>query len=143
MRIRSLLLAFFGVTMLTGCVSAPPAESSPSPDPSPTEDDRRSEIPTAYNTCKSDTGWDSSEDWFSIPFIDDGAGIELYSDVFPVFMIECITSELGMSQAEWSRVMSTRALDGMVDAQWEGYEASWTYHPDSGLRMVVSQVDND
>jgi hypothetical protein len=35
------------------------------------------------------------------------------------------------------QVWATRALDGRVQETWPGYTASWTYHPDSGLQMVI------
>jgi hypothetical protein len=40
-----------------------------------------------------------------------------------------------------TRMSSTRALDGMQDATWGDYAASWTYHPDNGLDIIVT-VDN-
>jgi hypothetical protein len=36
---------------------------------------------------------------------------------------------------------NTRALDGMQTASWGNYEASWTYHPDEGLDVVVTEAD--
>jgi hypothetical protein len=37
-----------------------------------------------------------------------------------------------------TRMSSTRALDGMQDATWGDYTASWTYHPDNGLDIIVT-----
>ena len=35
---------------------------------------------------------------------------------------------------------STRALDGRQSATWAQFEASWTYHPDDGLDVLVRQL---
>jgi hypothetical protein len=31
----------------------------------------------------------------------------------------------------------TRALDGRQTASWSFIEASWTYHPDNGLDVII------
>lgn len=54
-----------------------------------------------------------------------------YSDVV------CVLDALGMPESVKSRMTSTRSLDGMQDATWSGYAASWNYHPDNGLNIVV------
>jgi hypothetical protein len=36
-----------------------------------------------------------------------------------------------------SRIGSKRALDGRQTATWDGFSASWGYHPDSGLDIVI------
>ena len=33
---------------------------------------------------------------------------------------------------------STRALDGTRDATWDGMTATWTYHPDDGLDVILT-----
>jgi hypothetical protein len=32
-------------------------------------------------------------------------------------------------------MLSTRALDGMREANFRGIHASWTYHPDNGFNL--------
>lgn len=54
-----------------------------------------------------------------------------YSDVV------CVLDALEMPESVKSRMASTRSLDGMQDATWSGYAASWNYHPDNGLNIVV------
>ena len=34
---------------------------------------------------------------------------------------------------------NTRALDGMQRDGWRKFKASWTYHPDDGLSIVIHQ----
>ena len=35
---------------------------------------------------------------------------------------------------------ATRALDGRQQASWDGFEASWTYHPDNGLTLILRET---
>jgi hypothetical protein len=44
---------------------------------------------------------------------------------------------LGAPDAIVSRMGQTRALDGTQEGSWEGYEATWTFHPDAGLDIVI------
>lgn len=53
----------------------------------------------------------------------------------------CVLFELKIPDSVVSRIDSTRALDGRQDAKWENYSASWGYHPDSGLDIVVEISD--
>ncbi len=39
-----------------------------------------------------------------------------------------------------AQLSETRALDGRQTATWSGYSASWTYHPDAGVNMVLTQA---
>lgn len=54
-----------------------------------------------------------------------------YSDVV------CVLDALEMPESVKSRMASTRSLDGMQDVTWPGYAASWNYHPDNGLNIIV------
>ena len=40
-----------------------------------------------------------------------------------------------------NRMSNTRALDGMQEATWGDFEATWTYHPDDGLDLIIEQTD--
>jgi len=61
---------------------------------------------------------------------DDASGADI-TDVI------CILVALDVSDAVISRLESTRALDGRQEGSWEGYTATWGYHPDSGLDLVI------
>jgi hypothetical protein len=50
----------------------------------------------------------------------------------------CVLGELEAPQAILTRMESTRALDGMQSATWSTYEATWTYHPDDGLDLILT-----
>jgi hypothetical protein len=53
--------------------------------------------------------------------------------------VACVLAGTGIPDSVVSRIDSTRALDGMQEASWDGYHAFWTYHPDDGLWMVIEQ----
>lgn len=36
---------------------------------------------------------------------------------------------------------STNSLAGMVSDDWDGYEASWTYHPDNGMDLTIVDTE--
>lgn len=51
--------------------------------------------------------------------------------------IECVLKKTKVTAATTDRMLSTRALDGMQDAEWKGIHASWTYHPDNGFNISL------
>lgn len=65
---------------------------------------------------------EGEEDFFGLP----------YNDVM------CVLSELDMPDSVESMMLSTSALDGRQTAQWDDLSASWTYHPDDGLDVIVT-----
>jgi hypothetical protein len=51
----------------------------------------------------------------------------------------CVLDELDAPDAITSRMNNTRALDGVQAGEWGGIQASWSYHPDNGLDVVLSE----
>jgi hypothetical protein len=47
---------------------------------------------------------------------------------------------LTIPQAVREHMSQTRALDGRQTDSWEGFSASWSYHPDSGINLIVQVV---
>lgn len=54
--------------------------------------------------------------------------------------MECFLNHLKAPQSVEAEIGQTRALDGRQSAEWTGYEASWTYHPDDGASLIVKHV---
>lgn len=54
----------------------------------------------------------------------------------PIFL--CILDELDAPAAMRQRMLLTRAIDGTQEEQWGLYRATWTYHPEQGLNVVIS-----
>lgn len=76
---------------------------------------------------------------------DDGQSISMKSDGAEsqgadLEDIVCVLDQLDTPDSVTSRMGSTRALDGRQDAEWNDLSASWGYHPDDGLDMVVEVV---
>jgi hypothetical protein len=55
--------------------------------------------------------------------------------------VACVLAETGVTGAVIARMDRTRALDGTQDATWGDYMASWTYHPDAGLNVLITWAD--
>ncbi|MFY1595651.1 hypothetical protein [Micromonospora sp. WMMD737] len=51
--------------------------------------------------------------------------------------IECVLKEVRVPDHVVSEMTSTRALDGKQNARWGKMRASWTYHPDQGLDVIL------
>ncbi|SDK90433.1 hypothetical protein SAMN05216282_11751 [Cryobacterium psychrotolerans] len=54
--------------------------------------------------------------------------------------IACIFGELDIPDSVINRLEGTRALDGGQTATWDDFSASWGYHPDNGLDIVIEVV---
>jgi hypothetical protein len=52
--------------------------------------------------------------------------------------LACVLDALDTPQSVISQMESTRALDGMQTAEWDDFEASWTYHPDDGVDVIIT-----
>lgn len=51
---------------------------------------------------------------------------------------EQVVYKLGMPASTWQLMISTRAIDGIRTDTKNGIFASWTYHPDKGLRTTFT-----
>lgn len=52
--------------------------------------------------------------------------------------MDCVLKELEATDAIQSEMASTRALDGTKSGSWGTYKATWSYHPNSGVRMTIT-----
>jgi hypothetical protein len=66
----------------------------------------------------------------------DGAGL---ASGPPIETVACVLRQIDVPDSVISRMDNTRALDGTQTAEWDDYWASWTYHPDDGLNVVIEQ----
>lgn len=69
-----------------------------------------------------------------------GNGVGVGSGRGDVTSLGCIFRRLEVPDAVVARFDSTRALDGRQEASWDGYTASWSYHPDNGIDIVIEEV---
>jgi hypothetical protein len=54
--------------------------------------------------------------------------------------IVCVLVMLDMPDSVASQIDRTTSMMGVQQAAWDDFEASWSYHPDNGLNMIVEQV---
>lgn len=52
--------------------------------------------------------------------------------------VACVINELEMPSNIVNRLDTTRALDGTQTGSWNGYEATWNYHPNSGMNLTIT-----
>lgn len=50
----------------------------------------------------------------------------------------CVLGELEVPDSVMSRIEQTTSLDGQQSGSWDGITATWSYHPDRGLDMVLT-----
>lgn len=51
--------------------------------------------------------------------------------------VSCVLTALGAPDSVAARMGQTRALDGTQTASWDDFTATWTYHPDAGLNVIL------
>jgi hypothetical protein len=105
-----------------------------------------SPLKDARADCSQDTGFmgalTESHDG-SVTLVLDGIGVDDtggYDD--PQAEIDaafCILDAVGAPTDVAARMQDTRALDGMQDAEWGAYKVSWTYHPDVGMNLIITE----
>lgn len=54
--------------------------------------------------------------------------------------VACVLLVLDVPDSVVGRMDATRALDGMVTADWDEFTATWTYHPDAGMHLIVEEA---
>lgn len=54
--------------------------------------------------------------------------------------VVCVFAEVDMPEAVRAQVGGTRALDGRQHGSWDGFDVSWTYHPNSGLDVILQET---
>ncbi|MFF5083751.1 hypothetical protein ACFY36_42445 [Actinoplanes sp. NPDC000266] len=92
----------------------------------------------AQDTCDSThTGTEIADNGSTLTV--DGTGEEDYSGI-AYAGVECVFGVLQVPEAVKEHVAQTRALDGRQQDTWGSFSASWGYHPDSGLDMIVRVV---
>lgn len=57
----------------------------------------------------------------------------------PMRDMACVLRAVDVPDSVVSQMDATRALDGMQKASWNKISASWTYHPDNGLKVILTE----
>lgn len=101
--------------------------------------DTRTAIQGAANVCGNVVGEVADEGRTII--LDTAGSSDLTGESDTIEDVACILGALDVPQAVIARMESTRALDGMQDAEWDDFMASWTYHPDDGMSLIVTEAE--
>jgi hypothetical protein len=92
----------------------------------------------AKNACgASEAGLQVTDGGTTLIF--DGYGSEDYAGAQST-VLSCVLLQLHTPDAVISHMSSTSALNGRQEDSWEGFTASWTYHPDNGLDVIIRTV---
>jgi hypothetical protein len=68
----------------------------------------------------------------------DGEGKGASSGIMSVTDIACVLGRLKVPDSVVSQMDATSALQGRQAAEWDDVSASWTYHPDNGLDVILT-----
>ena len=90
---------------------------------------------SAVNTCQAFPYAQVSSDGTSMEMTTSGKKEPGMS----VRTLGCLLEELDAPTSLKQRMESTRAIDGTQEENWGSYRATWTYHPDQGLHVVISR----
>jgi hypothetical protein len=122
------LLAAGGVGFALGRSSSGPSPSEAAEAASAQE----SRLNSAFAACESR---DSDK---TLSLEDDGATIviDTGSEYGDPFGMDCVLTELGTPQSIQAEMGRTTALMG----EHEGLTFSWSYHPDNGVNMVITDA---
>jgi hypothetical protein len=106
-----------------------------------TGEEPRSELEAAKNICAA--GRPDGVTYITLG--DEGSSLTLIgegeeSSGASIYDIVCVLAELDMPDSVASQIERTTAMMGVQQAAWGDFEASWSYHPDNGLNMIVEQV---
>jgi hypothetical protein len=89
----------------------------------------------AASTCDDGTGTKLADGGRTLTV--DGKGSEDILNGLGAGGLDCVLSTLQMPEAVRQQLMQTRALDGRQQATWDAFTASWSYHPDDGINLIV------
>lgn len=95
-----------------------------------------------FSTATRDCGFAGSD---GVEVLDGGEAVTLSRvskfDGPSVEDMSCFLDELDAPSAIQSKIGSTRALDGVQQDDWDGYEIEWRYHPDDGATLTIEHTD--
>jgi hypothetical protein len=96
--------------------------------------DQETQLRQAFSACSSG---DLADQDHTLVVDTEGDDYGSGSDSFP--SLTCTLDALHTPQSVIAQMEATRALDGMRSASWDDFTASWTYHPDAGLDVILTE----
>ncbi|KQY56711.1 hypothetical protein [Nocardioides sp. Root140] len=97
----------------------------------------QTDLESAYEACSNA---DESE---TLTLADEGMSliVATESEYGPVAGLACILLELDTSEAVVASMDSTTAMMGVQEADDGSIHYQWSYHPDNGINMVITDVE--
>lgn len=96
----------------------------------------------AFDTAAADCGIDPDD----YDIMDGGESVGLdgaaLSTGASTKEVHCFLAAIGAPELIETKIGQTRALDGRQEHRWDGFAASWGFHPTSGLSLVVEHVSS-
>lgn len=119
---RRAILPFLCVIAITGCSAS---EASP--------------FDEAVEFCMLDgrLGWSIGDEGASMTL--DGAS-EGTADGLDSERLTCVLAVVETPDAVLQRMSRTSSLDGFQEADWDGMRATWSFHPDDGLDVILERL---
>lgn len=74
-----------------------------------------------------------------IEFDTNSLDIDAWLDLDTYHAIEKAFKDLGLPGSLFKEVGEARALDGRMSEEFDGLTVSWSYHPDSGLGLIIKK----
>ncbi len=130
-------IALIGLALLGGCGGGGTPVAAPSPAPPPPPPPPRLQV--AVEKCGTPNGMTVGDAGGSLTI--DGKGEDDALGAVPSTM-RCVLQGIGIPDYVTSEMQETRALDGRQEASWSGFDASWRYHPDSGLSVIIRDTQS-
>lgn len=146
------LSTFVAVALLVGVTAcgsndggrlAPSEDVTPTAKPTPT----KTLIEQAWDWCGDETSAVNNAKWSydSVEMVDDGHSLLFDSiDSNKGFKaLGCLLSELETTDATVSNMNSTTSMMGRQQAVEGNLTYQWTYHPDNGFDMTITEVEDE
>lgn len=99
------------------------------------QQNRLAAFPNAVAACAKNTSVEVMDEGRTL--LIDGEGDDYGSGDISVAETACMLDVLNADSAVLTKMSETRALDGRQTATWDGITASWSYHPDNGLDILL------
>lgn len=131
MKIAHILLALAVSATLTGCATQTVEPDAP----------KSTVLEDALDSCEMSNytpGVRLGDDGYSLILdmkgTDDIEGLD-FTD------LSCVLAEVEIPDSTLAIMESTRALDGRQTGDWDDITATWSYHPDAGLDIVLELAE--
>lgn len=107
-------------------------QETSSPQPEPTESDEPGAFDDLFDGVVSVEDNGTTLIVNTKPDDDDPLGVTSLA-------LDCVYEQLDVPTHIRERVGATRGLDGRQDGAWDGFTASWSYHPNNGANVIIVQ----